>query len=258
MRIKRRKYSIDTLIVMIVIVFIFLISCGKGDKSNVSGKQTRVNKVSENEKQDEWKILFDGTNLDSWVMTTPGSWKIEDGMMTLVVDGPGVLERFIWTKERFGNYVFDCEFNISPKGNSGIYFRVDDIRYDVWTGLEMQILDSAGKPDPDKNDCGALYDLLEPKCNPVKLAGEWNHVIITCIDNFITIDMNGERIIDMDMDKWDTPNMNPDGTQHTRNNLIETIKEFPREGYIGFQDHGSAVWFRNVRIKELQSAKEIS
>ena len=52
----------------------------------------------------------------------------------------------------------------------------------------------------------------------------------------------------VDVDEWTTPRMNPDGTE---NKFEKALKDFPRNGYIGFQDHGDPVWYRNVRIKEL-------
>jgi hypothetical protein len=58
--------------------------------------------------------------------------------------------------------------------------------------------------------------------------------------------MNGEKIIDMDLDRWTTPGQNPDGT---KNKYHKALKDFPREGHIGLQDHGAKVSYRNVKIR---------
>ena len=60
--------------------------------------------------------------------------------------------------------------------------------------------------------------------------------------------MNGERIIDMDLDLWTEPHKNPDGTD---NKFNTAYKDMPRQGFIGLQDYGQPVWFRNIKIKEL-------
>ena len=184
--------------------------------------------------------LFDGSNFDAWKMNKTNGWVIEDDTMALKEGGD------IWTKERFGDFVLDLEFKVSSECNSGIFFRTADLKDPVQTGIELQVLDSAGKPNPDKHDSGAMYDLLEPSSNTMKSDGEWNHVIITCKDNLIKVNMNGTQIIDMDLDKWTIPQKNPDGT----NNKFKTaLKDFSRDGHIGFQDHGHPVWYRNVKIK---------
>jgi len=82
----------------------------------------------------------------------------------------------------------------------------------------------------------------------MKPAGEWNYVTIICNENVITIIMNDVQIIDMDLNMWTTPRINPDGT---KNKFNTALKDFPREGHIGFQDYGIPVWYRNVRIKAL-------
>lgn len=78
--------------------------------------------------------------------------------------------------------------------------------------------------------------------------GQWNHVTITAVNNKITIVLNGEQIIDMHLNRWMQPHKNPDKSD---NKFRTALKDFKREGHIGFQDHGANVWFRNVRIKLL-------
>lgn len=207
-----------------------------------SKKESSADSMTKPGSQGEWINLFDGQSLDGWMMTKENGWSIEDGVLTRSSGGN------IWTNKRYGNFILDCEFKMSPKCNSGIFFRTDDINDYVQTGIEVQVLDSYGKTEIDKHDCGAVYDCLEPSVNAAKPAGEWNHVVITCNDNMIKIVLNDVPIIDMDLDKWTEPNMNPDGT---KNKFNTAMKDFAREGHIGFQDHGHPVWYRNVKIKEL-------
>ena len=185
-------------------------------------------------------ILFDGSNLDSWRMEKPGGWKIENGAMALGLGG------YIWTREKFGDFILEAEFKITRECNSGIFFRTGDIKDPVQTGMEMQVIDQPAQKQPVKNDCGALYDLVAPSSPAMKPIGEWNAVVITCRKSLITIELNGKKIVAADLNRWTTPHRNPDGTE---NKYDAALKDFPREGYIGFQDHGSPVWYRNVRVR---------
>jgi hypothetical protein len=187
-------------------------------------------------------VLFDGANLDSWRMDKPNGWKVRDGAMELDQGG------YIWTKEKFGNFILEAEFRIPKDCNSGIFFRTGDTKDPVQTGMEMQVIDQPAQAKPVKNDCGALYDLVAPSALVMKPVGEWNKVRITCRNSLVTIEMNGKKIVSADLDRWTTPHRNPDGTE---NKFNAALKDFPREGYIGFQDHGSPLWYRNVKVTKL-------
>jgi len=197
------------------------------------------------EASDGFVPLFNGTDFTGWMNAAgkaPGAgWTVVDGAMMLDRSkGPG---GDIWTKERFGDFILDLEFK--TEGNSGIFIRTDNPRDNVQTGIEIQVLPPTDKPN--KNSCGSIYDCLAPTKDPTK-KGEWNRAVITCRKNIITVEMNGEKIIEMDLDKWTTPGKNPDGSG---NKFKKALKDFSREGHIGFQDHGARVAFRNVRIKKL-------
>ncbi|MFC1693593.1 DUF1080 domain-containing protein [Candidatus Latescibacterota bacterium] len=234
---------IKIMTIPLFLIFCFFTRCGKGgDDPDVSRQKDTFPKATGFQAKDTWKILTTGRTLDDWIIEKSGSWEIENGTLAALSGG------FIWTKEQTGNFILDCEFKINPRGNSGIFIRTGNINDPVQTGIEIQILDSTDKNNPDKHDCGAVYDLLEPATNAVKSAGEWNHIIITCNNNLITVVLNGVLVIGMNIDEWITPERNPDGT---RNKFIRAIKDFPREGHIGFQGYGDPVWFRNIKIKEL-------
>jgi len=190
--------------------------------------------------RDEWIALFDGTDLSAWRNAGGGApgkgWVIEDSALVRK-DKAGA----IWTKERFGDFALELEF--LTEGNSGLFFRTDNVRNCVQTGIEMQI----HKPTTSgRHGLGAIYDCVAPS----KQAGRegWNQVTLTVLDNKITVLLNGETIVDMDLDQWDTPGKNPDGS---KNKFRAALKDFKRDGHIGFQDHGALVKFRNVRIKRI-------
>ncbi len=188
-----------------------------------------------------WRQLFNGRDLAGW-KCSPGSWLVEDG--ALLRKGGGD----IWTEDLYGDFVLELEFKFAPQANSGIFFRTGDLADPVQTGIELQVLDSHGKTQPGKHDCGAIYDIMAPRVNAVRKPGEWNHVVLVCHGSFIAAAMNGERIISLDLNDWTQPRRNPDGSE---NKFRTAYREMPRIGHVGFQDHGTAVSYRNIRLKPL-------
>lgn len=199
-------------------------------------------KGSEAADKDGWRELFNGKDLTGWQNASgnePGAgWVVEDGAMVRKNRAGDV-----WTKDRFGDFVLDLEFK--TEGNSGIFIRTDNPRDCVQTGIEVAIDRPASKPG--KHTPGALYDLLAPGKEMTK-AGEWNHLVITAIDNKITIEINGGQIVDADLNQWTQAHKNPDGS---RNKFRTALKDFKREGHIGIQDHGARISCRKIRIKPL-------
>lgn len=196
------------------------------------------------ETAEQWIDLFNGRDLAGW-SCVPGSWAVENG--TLVCKGGGDL----WTDETFDDFALELEFKLPPEGNSGVFLRTGDVNDPVQTSIEVQLLDSHGKRVPDKHDCGAIYDCLAPNKNVARRAGEWNRLGITCDGGRIGVVLNGQPVIDMNLDEWTTPRANPDGSP---NKFDRAIKDMPRAGRIGLQDHNTPVWFRNVRVKRLRPA----
>jgi sugar phosphate isomerase/epimerase len=168
------------------------------------------------------------------------SWALADGVLARKGGGD------LWTKQRYGDFILDLEFKVNEGGNSGVFIRTGSIENWLHTGIEVQVHDSTdGSP---RGSSGAIYDCLAPSKDMMKGPGRWNQMTITAKVNKIYVVMNGEEIIDMDLDLWTEPHKNPDGT---RNKFNTAYKNMPRVGHIGFQDHGDPVWYRNIKIKPL-------
>ena len=189
-----------------------------------------------------FRPLFTDKAIAGWSWSKKGP-KIENGEMLL---GQGSGD--VWTQDQFGDYVLDLEFKNSPGSNSGIIIR-NPKPGDWYGGIEIQVLDSFGKQTPDKHDVGSVYDVLAPSKNLVKAPGEWNRMIITCKGPSLKVAMNGEQVIDMNLDLWTEVGKNPDGTP---NKFKTAYKDMPRKGVVELQDHGQDIAFRNIRIKELK------
>ncbi len=173
-----------------------------------------------------------------------GSWAFFgiDGVLTPTPSGHGD----IWTKERYGNFTLKLDFKVPERGNSGVFIRTGSIEKWINTAIEVQI--HATTDGTKHGQCGAIYDCLSPSKTAVKKPGEWNHYVITCLDNKIYVNLNGEDIIDMDLDRWTEAGKNPD-PPGTRNKFRTAYKDMPREGHLGFQYHGNPIWLKNLKIK---------
>jgi len=186
-------------------------------------------------------------NLSNTLME-PDSWAFNaDRVLAPTPDGHGT----IWTKERYGNFILELDFKVPERGNSGVFIRGADLKNWIHTTIEIQI--HATTDGTKHGQCGAVYDCLSPSKDATKKPGEWNHYVITCLDNKIYVNLNGEDIIDMDMNLWTEAGRNPGPpvAAGTRNKFRYAYKDMAREGHIGLQYHGNMIWFRDIRIKSL-------
>jgi hypothetical protein len=156
-----------------------------------------------------------------------------------IVDGDRVVarggkSRWLSTKEIHGDFELDLEYNVSPDGNSGVFLRAPREGNPWETAMEIQILDDDAPKHKDIKawqHTGSIYGAVAPAKPAQKKAGEWNRMQILCVKNRVAIHLNGELIVDADLDKE------------------EKLKAQPRRGFIGLQDHGTRCEFRNVRIR---------
>ena len=198
-----------------------------------------MTQLSNQEVEEGWELL--SNDLSKWIYE-PGTWTLDNGVLEAQGGGD------IWSKSEYGDFILSLQFKILPKSNSGVFIRTGSIENWLHSAIEVQVFDSYGKPDPGKHDCGAIYDVLAPEKNMVKKPGEWNQYVITCIDNKIQVHLNGEQIIDMDLNRWTEAHKNPDGT---KNKFNTAYKDMPRRGKIGLQYHGDPVWYRNIKVRQL-------
>ena len=193
----------------------------------------------------EWTSIFDGNSLDGWSTTgNPEGWTVEDECIVCTVQGG----KYLYTQDQYENFVLSVDFKIAEKTNSGIFFRWSDLDDPVHTGIEIQIFDSYGQEVADTHTCGAIYDMVAPSSNPSKPAGEWNNILIRSVPNYISVEKNGVRIAEMDLEQWEEAGKNADGS---KNKFKYAWKDMPQKGHIGLQDHGGKVWFRNLKIQQL-------
>lgn len=238
------------LIILIAATVIYAASCCSSGTTCSSTPKVFVqdNTLSNAEKADNWQLLFDGKTFNNWQFTNPDrkGWVIDDNAIHCNALQGGMMA----SMERFGNFELQIDFKVDHGTNSGVFFRWDKLNDPVQTGFEMQILDNTNdEAKGKKHSCGALYDVLEPNEDATKPATQWNHVLIRCKDSFVFIYMNDKRIITADLNRYTQPHKNLDGTD---NKFNTAYKDMAREGYIGLQDHGGKVWYKNIKIRSLK------
>ena len=192
--------------------------------------------VSATEK--DWVEMYNGLDLSGW--QTSGNWLPQKDGTLLIKPRPGEkgwqrYGAYLWSNKKYKNFVLHVEYKYPPGGNSGIFFRVGDLENPVQTGIEAQILDSTkkkGKVGP--HDHGGIISTVGASQNMSKSPGEWNIMVVTCKSYHLQVELNDEKIVDIQLDK--TP-----------------MKDRPLEGYIGLQDHGEPnnLFFRNIKLKKI-------
>ena len=202
------------------------------------------NELTSKEKADGWQLLFNGKDTSGWKNNTkkPIAAKIEDGALNPHGSGGYVI---VYEKP-FGDFVLKCDVKMDqPYCNSGIFVRIGDLKDPVQTGLEVQVLT---EKNADVHGFGAIYDLVAPAKNATHGPGKWDSVELRCKGPKITVTVNGEKVSSIDCDQWREPGKRLDGTP---TKFKKAVKDFARSGYIGLQDHGNNVWFKNIKLREM-------
>ncbi|MGD0341257.1 MAG: DUF1080 domain-containing protein [Bacteroidales bacterium] len=204
--------------------------------------------------------IFDGKTTTGWrgydkPAFPEKGWDVVDGTLHCIGSGAGEAGGsggdIIYDK-KLSNFELSLEWKISEGGNSGIFILAQEIPdtpiYE--SAPEMQILDNDRHPDAklgkDGNrKAGSLYDLIPAVPQNTKPAGQWNKVDIICYQGTVVYNQNGANVVEYHLwtDAW--KKMVADSKFKDWTWFINTAKE----GYIGLQDHGNDVWFRNIKLK---------
>ncbi|MEM7601985.1 MAG: DUF1080 domain-containing protein [Verrucomicrobiota bacterium] len=205
-------------------------------------------------------VLFNGSSLEAFDFTE-GAWEIDEaGALTCNMeevedkDGKTKLKGmgFLWTKEEYGDFELTLEYKLSEGANSGVFYR--STREDsVHQGHEVQLMDNVGfqKTHGEKDERklnGSFYEGRGPLAHPANPVGEWDTLKLKAVGSSVVCHINGVKVFDVDVDDWTEVGKNPDGTS---NKFKVAIKDKPRKGYIGFQNHGQVVWFKDIRVTRL-------
>jgi len=216
-------------------------------------KESPLNTLSKKEISDGWQLLFDGKTTTGWrgfkMETLPDGWQVMDGNLVTLGKGDDMGGDIITTSQ-FEDFDLYLEWAISPGGNSGIFFHVLEGDYPTIyaTGPEYQLIDDVGFPEKlgEWQKTGANYAMHNPENVVLKPVGEFNSSRILVKDGHVTHWLNGNKVVEYDLwtDDWKARLITGKWNTYPGYGLA-------RNGFIGLQDHGSFIRFRNIKIKDL-------
>lgn len=223
-------------------------------------------------------VLFNGENLDGFRGygrdTVPARWSVEDGCIKFTGAGGGEAQPKdggdLIFAHKFKNFELKFDWKVEKGSNSGIFYLAREVmttndkgeqQYEhiYISSPEYQILDNANHPDAklgiDGNrQSASLYDMIPAKPQNSKPYGEWNTGSILVYKGTVVHGQNDANVLEYHM--W-----TPQWTEMLQASkfseqkwplafeLLNNCGGDEHEGYIGFQDHGDNVYYKNIRIK---------
>ena len=224
-------------------------------------------------------VIFDGTSLNGWrgygKDNVPARWTIEDGCLKFTGTGAGESQSgdggdIIFTK-KFKNFELKFDWKISKGGNSGVFYLAREVKtvkdgkeqYEpiYISSPEYQVLDNANHPDAKLGKDGnrqsaSLYDMIPAVPQNQNPFGEWNSGSIMVYQGTVVHAQNGVNVLEYHLwtPKWTEMLQASKFSEEAWPLAFELLNHLggdAHEGYIGFQDHGNDVWYRNIRVKIL-------
>ncbi len=206
--------------------------------------------LSAQEKKEGFKVLFDGTNMHSWIGNTR-DYISEDGNLAVrPKPGKSSLGNNLFSRQEYSDFILRFEFQLTPGANNGLGIRSPITGDAAYEGMELQILDNDAPVYKDLKSYqyhGSIYGTIAAKRGFLKPVGEWNYQEVIVQGPKIKVILNGTVILDADI------------TDARKNGAADGLKHpglLRDSGHIGFLGHGSPLQFRNIRIKDLSFGKK--
>lgn len=235
-----------TKLISLVVLFLLITGCTESVQED--------NTLSKPEIKEGWLLMFDGTTTDGWrsyLSDGIHGWEVEDGTLKALGLG-GDLGGDIISEGRYENFELKLEWKISPQGNSGILYLVqEDTAYHAVyeTGPEYQLLDDVDFPEEleDWQLTGANYAMHVAENKELKPVGEWNTSKIVVDHGHVEHWLNGSKVVEYELWSEDWEKRVAEGKWGSYPDYGKV-----KEGHISLQDHGSVTWFRNIKIREIE------
>ncbi len=213
-----------------------------------------VNALTSQEKKAGWSLLFDGRTFNGWRMLAGDGWRIKDGALT-AVPASSPRQSDILSEKQYGDFELVFEFRMSENTNSGVKYLVSDNfpeQKGAYLGLEYQIVDELHFRYPERGELrslASLYDLIPADTTKsTSPLGSWNTAKIRVSGNHIQHWLNGRKVVDYDRNT-------PAFASLIADSKYKSLSGFGKatQGYLLFQNEGSPVAFRNIKIRPLMA-----
>jgi hypothetical protein len=257
-------------------VAVILSSCWGNNKKKEAAEETAATEAAATESKAV--AIFNGTDFTGWRgygmegMPENSRWTVEDGAMKINGNEKGEGDHNIMYTTPFKNFRLTFEYKVSKGANSGVFFYVKEVPasdgpYYI-TAPEYQILDNANHIDANlgvdgNRQSASLYDMLPAKPQNAKPFGEWNTGGIMVYQGTVVHYHNDVPVVEyhlwtpewkamIEKSKFATGNPNwPKSAEYLTTGLGTDADGNVVGGYILLQDHGTDVWFRNLKVEEL-------
>ncbi|GHV04064.1 glycosyl hydrolase [Bacteroidia bacterium] len=219
---------------------------------------------------DGYVTIFDGKTLNGWrgysQAAAPGAWEVVDGTIHIKGSGNGEAGATdggdLLYAHKFKNYELEFEWKVGKGSNSGVLYFIQEVegQPSYISAPEYQVLDNANHPDAKLGENGnrqssSLYDMIPAVPQNSKPFGEWNTGKILSYKGTIIHYQNGEKTVEYHLwtPQWkellDKSKFKKGGDFPVAYELLLNCGGENHEGFIGFQDHGDDVWYRNIKVK---------
>ena len=229
---------------------------------------TQPNQLTDAERADGWRLLFDGKTLGGWRglgydSIPTAHWRVVDGAIEKIAsgkvpkmpDGQPANGGDLMTTDTFRDFELSFEWKVAPGANSGVKYNVSEdfslahASNHAALGFEYQVLDDSLSDDNKlaSHLAGALYDLIAPNDGKHLVpVGQWNRSRIVFRGMHGEHWLNGVKVVDFDLG---TPRMD----SLLRSSKYHSISGFAdrRVGHIILQDHGDEAFYRDIKLREL-------
>ncbi|MCC7495433.1 MAG: DUF1080 domain-containing protein [Fimbriimonadaceae bacterium] len=190
--------------------------------------------------EDGFTALFNGTDLSGWIGAVNG-YEVQDGAIVCIPERGGKL----LSERQYADFIFRFEFKLTPGANNGVGVRCPPEGDAAYNAMEIQVLDDTAeqyaKLQPYQYH-GSVYGVAAARKGFQKPVGQWNSQEIKVVGRRVSVTLNGELVVDVDLDEA----ARPQTLDHKEHPGLANTK-----GHLAFLGHGTRVEFRNLRIKDL-------